>query len=62
MEALTIKGSKKVKSENDSHEAVCSGLGSDAGFWQHVKVTPDVKQLNVRQVSPSDRKECIGWG
>lgn len=33
-----MTGSKKVKRENDSHEVVCSGLGSDAGFWFHVRV------------------------
>ena len=32
MEALIMRGSRKVKSENDSHEAVCSGFGSEAGF------------------------------
>jgi len=56
------RGSRKVKSENDSHEAVCSGLGSKAGFWYHSRVMPDVKQLNVRLILPSDRKECIDWG
>lgn len=38
-----MRGSRKVKSENDSHEAVCSGLGSDAGFWYYIRVTLDVK-------------------
>lgn len=38
-----MRGSRKVKSEKDNHEAVCSGLGSDAGFWYHNRVTPDVK-------------------
>jgi hypothetical protein len=44
-----MRGSKNEKSENDSHEAVCSGLGSDAGFWYYSRVTYDVKQLGVRQ-------------
>ena len=40
-------GSKKVKRENDSHEAVCSGLGSDAGFWFQVRSTSDVKKISM---------------
>lgn len=36
--------SKKIKREKDSHEAVCSGLGSDAGFWFRVRSSSDVKK------------------
>lgn len=38
------RGSMKIKREKDSHEAVCSGLGSDAGFWFHVRSASDVKK------------------
>lgn len=35
--------SKKLKSEKDSQEAVCSGLGLDAGFYRGIRVASDVK-------------------